>query len=135
MIVIYCLILIFFLVDINYHRLPYFKSKKLLNLAIAQRLVLPVLAIIPHNYTYQMIIFVNALALLELIFYTKSGAKTKHYVYSTIRFGLCALLATFVGVDLSINKTNSSNIAAIIASIGIVIFLVAFVCECLSSIK
>ncbi len=57
MIVLYCLIVVFLLVDLNWNRVPYFKAKKLLNLVIAQRLILPVFVIIPYDKTYHLIIF------------------------------------------------------------------------------
>lgn len=68
----YCIVLVFLLVDINWNKVPYFRSRKLLNLAVAQRLMLPVLAIIPYQSTYQLIIFLTGFAAVELLFYIKS---------------------------------------------------------------
>lgn len=99
-IVIYLIVVVFLLVDINWHKLPYFKSRKLLNLVIAQRLILPVLVIVPFNYTYNLIIFLNGFAVIELLFLIKSSAKTKHYVYSIIHLLSCVLVAIFIGLDL-----------------------------------
>ena len=71
-IIVYLIIVVFLLVDINWHKLPYFKSRKLLNLVVAQRLMLPVLVIVPFNFTYNLIIFLNGFALIELLFLAKS---------------------------------------------------------------
>jgi hypothetical protein len=60
----YCLILVLLLVDLNYHRIPYFKAKKQLNLVIFQRLVLPVMVLVPFNDTYGLVIFMLALAVV-----------------------------------------------------------------------
>jgi hypothetical protein len=57
-IILYLIVVVFLLVDINWHKVPYFRSRKLLNLVIAQRLMLPVLAILPFNFTYNLIIFI-----------------------------------------------------------------------------
>jgi len=64
MIVLYSAVLVFLLVDINYHRVPYFKAKEMLNLAIAQRFLLPVMTTLPYSDNYHLIIFLNAFGVL-----------------------------------------------------------------------
>lgn len=98
LIILYSAVMVFLLVDINYHRIPYFKSKKLLNLAIAQRLLLPVLVTLPYTDTHHLIIFLNAFSLIELIFLVRSGASIKHYVYSSLKLAVCAFIGIFVAV-------------------------------------
>lgn len=90
--------MVFLLVDLNFHRVPYFKAKKLLNLVIAQRLLLPVMVILPYADTHHLIIFMNAFAIIELIFLAKSGASTRHYVYSAIKLAVCVFLGIYVAV-------------------------------------
>ena len=64
MVLIYCLVLVFLLVDLNYNRVPYFRAKKLLNLVIAQRLILPVLVVLPYSTTYQVSIVFIAFSII-----------------------------------------------------------------------
>jgi steroid 5-alpha reductase family enzyme len=45
------------------------------------------------------------------------------------------LLGIFVAVELSLNNRNSSNIAAVFATIALAIFLIAFLVETVLSIK
>ena len=47
MVIFYCFVLLFIFIDLNYHRVPYFRSKKLANLVIAQRIILPIFPILP----------------------------------------------------------------------------------------
>ena len=49
--------LVFLLVDLNYHRIPYFRSKKLLNLVLAQRFILPIFLILPYSDSHHLAIF------------------------------------------------------------------------------
>lgn len=126
MIVLYSIIVVFLLVDFNWHRVPYFRTKKLLNLAIAQRLILTVLVILPAQDTYQLIIFTIAFAIIELFFYAKSSAKTRHYVYSLLRMLSSLLIGVFVAVDLTINSERSSNISSVFATIALALLLIAF---------
>ena len=56
--------MVFMLVDLNFHRIPYFKAKKLLNLAIAQRLLLPVMVTLPFSDTHHLIILLIAFSLI-----------------------------------------------------------------------
>jgi hypothetical protein len=104
MIILYSLVIVFLLVDLNWNRMPYFRTKKLLNLAIAQRLILPVFVILPSKNTYQLIIFMVVFAAIELIFYFKSKAKTRHYVYSVLRAICCLLTGVYVAVELAVNS-------------------------------
>lgn len=126
MIVLYCLVVVGLLVDLNWHRIPYFRTKKLLNLTIAQKLILPVLVIVPPRDTYQLVIFVIGFAILELFFYAKSSAKTKHFVYSILRMVSSLLIGVFIAVDLAVNNQNSSNTASIFVTIALALFLAAF---------
>lgn len=135
MIVLYSMVLVFLLVDFNWNRIPYFRTKKLLNLAIAQRFLLPVFAILPSKDTYQLSIFLLAFAIFELIFYVKSQAKTRHYVYSLIRLLCCLLIGVYVAVELGVNSYNSSRIAGIFATLAFAAFFAAFLVEVLLSIK
>ena len=123
----YSVTLVFLLVDLNYHRIPYFRSKKLLNLVLAQRFVLPVFVILPYSDSHHLIIFMIVFSVIELIFYVKSASKTKHYVYSILKLLCCALLGIYVAVELGSNNMSSSNIASIFTSIAFVVFLLAFV--------
>lgn len=135
MIVLYSIVLIFLIVDFNWHRVAYFRTKKLLNLAIAQRFILPVFLILPFKDTYQIIIFFIIFAIFELIFYANSKAKTRHYVYSIIRLFCCLLTGVYVAVELAINNQNSANIAAIFATLSFVAFFAAFFVEVFLSVK
>lgn len=127
--------MVFLLVDLNYHRVPYFRSKKLLNLAIVQRLVLPVLAITPFTDTYNMVIFLNAFTLIELVFLAKSSAKPKYYVYAFLKLLCCLTIGAFVAVDLGLNNSRDSVIAGIVATCSLGVYLLAFLVEICLSLK
>lgn len=135
MIIVYAMVLTGFLVDMNWHRIPYFRTKKLLNLAIAQRLLLPVLPILPAADTYHLIIFLNAFAAIEVVFYARSNSKTKHYVYSMLHLLHCILTGVYIAVELSLNRSQSSYIAAVCATIALAVFLLAFAVETLLGVK
>lgn len=94
----YSCALIFLLVDLNYHRIPYFRSKKLLNLVLAQRFILPVFVILPYTDSHHLAIFSTVFGVIELIFLVKSAAKTKHYVYSLLKLSVCGLIGIYVAV-------------------------------------
>ena len=119
--------MIFLLVDLNYHRIPYFRSKKLLNLVLAQRFVLPVFVILPYSDSAQLAIFINLFAVIELIFYVKSAAKTKHYVYSVIKLISCLMIGIYAAVELGVNSKSSTDVISVFATISLVVFLAAFV--------
>lgn len=60
----YSVCLVFLLVDLNYHRVPYFRSKKLLNLVLAQRLILPVFVVLPFYDTPHLAIFITVFGVI-----------------------------------------------------------------------
>ena len=123
----YSICMIFLLVDLNYHRIPYFRSKKLLNLVLAQRFVLPVFVILPYSDSAQLAIFINLFAVIELIFYVKSAAKSKHYVYSVIKLISCLMIGIYAAVELGVNSKSSTDVISVFATISLVVFLAAFV--------
>jgi len=88
--------------------------------------MLPVLAIIPYQNTYHLIIFLTGFSVVELLFYVKSEGKAKHYVYSITHLFVCILVAIFIGEDLVVNSANASKIASILATVGLAIFIGCF---------
>ena len=108
MIVLYSLVLVMLLADLNYNRVPYFKAKKLLNLVLAQRLLLPVLVVLPYATTYQLTVILIGFSTIELVFLAKSAVKTKHYLYSALKLAATVFIGVYVAVEFGKNVEKSS---------------------------
>jgi hypothetical protein len=81
MVVLYSMVLVWMLVDFNLHPLPFFRSQELMNLCLMRRLLLPVCAILPHRFTFILVIFYASFVALDLLLTTKTLAPRKTYLY------------------------------------------------------
>lgn len=81
----YCVAVIYLIVDCNLHPLPFFKSAELMNICFVKRAMLPALVVIPYKFSYSLIVFMVGFSLIEIAFLSKAqNVKTKNYMYAVL---------------------------------------------------
>lgn len=136
MIVLYCISLIYLIVDCNFHHLPFFKSVEIMNLTFIKRLILPATAILPYKFSYTLLVFLVGFNLIELIFLTKiQNLKPKHYIYVCLQLVCISLLGGFTIADLGSNNQTKSTAISIFTAISLLVYLLIFIVEIVMGIK
>jgi hypothetical protein len=103
---IYCVSLVFLIVDCNLHAsLPLFNSTQFMNLNFLKKLILPVLVVVPHNYTFFLTIFLIGFNLVDLLFLFKAKkARLKQVVYMGLELLCLTMTGGFLIADLGNNN-------------------------------
>ena len=66
--VIYLHILVFVMSYSYYYRIEYFKTKKIMYITYAKKIILPVMVVVPIQYQYVFFIFAAAFLVIEFVF-------------------------------------------------------------------
>ncbi len=56
-----------------YYRIEYFKDKKIMYLTYAQKIIMPVMVVVPIEYQYVFFIFAAAFLIIEFVFDSING--------------------------------------------------------------
>jgi hypothetical protein len=75
--IIYLHILLFVMSFSYYYRIEYFKTKKIMYLSFTQKIVMPVMVVVPINYQYVFFIFAVAFVVLQFVFDNLNGLYRK----------------------------------------------------------
>lgn len=56
-----------------YYRIEYFKDKKIMYLTYAQKIIMPVMVVVPIEYQYVFFIFAASFLIIEFVFDNING--------------------------------------------------------------
>lgn len=135
MVVLYSLAVVWALVDFNLRPLPFFRSQELMNLALLRRLLLPVCVILPHRFTFILVIFYASFVVLDLLLTTKTLAPRKTYLYLLLELACCITYGAFLGTELNSNSQSQAEVAAIFATLFLALYCAGFLLEITLALK
>ena len=135
-IILYCIAMVYLIVDCNMNPLPFFRSVEGMNLCFVKRLMLPALVMVPFKFSYTLLIFLVGFNLIDFLLLTKSNnSRTKNYIYLLLELTCFGMLGGFAITDLGNNSASQSTAIAIFATIMLVVYIVLFVVEVALAVK
>ena len=128
--VIYLHILVFVMSYSYYYRIEYFKTKKVMYLAFAHKIIMPVMVVVPLKYKYLFFIFSCLFLVLELICdYLNDLFKqlNRLAIYKVVEFFTVVVLVVYYLVETEVKEYSSSRAAALTCSFMFALTLLIFV--------
>ena len=129
--VIYLHILVFVMSYSYYYRIEYFKTKKIMYITYAKKIILPVMVVVPIQYQYVFFIFAAAFLVIEFVFDNMNNLYKKFNrmaVYKVVEMLTVFLLFIYYIVERSAKSYSSSRAAAIACTFIMIVNLFIFVC-------
>ena len=114
-----------------YYRIEYFKTKKIMYITYAKKIILPVMVVVPIQYQYVFFIFAAAFLVIEFVFDNMNNLYKKFNrmaVYKVVEMFTVFLLFIYYIVERSAKSYSSSRAAAITCTFVMVVNLFIFVC-------
>lgn len=128
--VIYLHILVFIMSYSYYYRIEYFKEKKIMYLTYAQKIIMPVMVVVPIAYQYVFFIFAAAFLILEFIFDYQNQlyqSFNRLALYKVTEALTVIMLIIYYIAETNADSLSSSKAAAIACTFIMIINLFFFV--------
>lgn len=128
--VIYLHILVFVMSYSYYYRIEYFKEKKIMYLTYAQKIIMPVMVVVPIDYQYVFFIFAAAFLILEFVFDYQNQlyqSFNRLALYKVVEALTVIILTIYYIVETNADSLSSSKAAAIASTFIMIINLFFFV--------
>lgn len=114
--IIYLHILVFVMTYSYYYRIEYFREKKIMYLTFAQKIIMPVMVVVPIQYQYVFFIFAVVFLILEFIFDKMNdlySSFNRLALYKVIEMVTVLLLLVYYFVERKGMSMSSSKAGAI----------------------
>lgn len=128
--VVYLHILVFIMSYSYYYRIEYFKDKKIMYLTYAQKIVMPVMVVVPIEYQYVFFIFAAAFLIIEFVFDNINGLYkqlNRLAFYKVTQIVTVILLIIYYLVEKNAKSYSSSKAAGITCTFILTLNLFMFV--------
>lgn len=130
--IIYCIVLLAFLVYCFVHKLWFFPNKQTQFINIWRKIGLPVLAIVPYSITYLIVVFM----LLFVIFESFFDYRGKHFklmsritLFKLIELIVIVFAGAYILTELNRNIEMQTGIIRVFLAIAILAFIICFIVE------